>query len=104
MSVRFYQITWLIFILVVAAFFFTGNLTPVVGVVFGFIIFGLIFMGMMSVLPTSIVHPAPESDRLGAGMRTRLRVKYDNGMKRFHDWRNTWMSSGSIEVRRPKFH
>ena len=104
MSVRFYQVTWFLFILVAAGFFFTGNLTPVVGVVFGFIIFGQIFMGMMSVLPTSIVHPASESDRLGASMRTHLRVKYEDGLMRFHDWRNRWMSSDSIEVRRPKFH
>lgn len=104
MSVRFYQILWIAFVAIVAAFYISGNLTPVVGVVFGFIIFGLVFMGMMSVLPTSIVHPVSEDARLGAAMRTRLRVKYDNGMKRFHDWRNTWMSSGSIEVRRPKFH
>ena len=104
MSVRFYQMTWLIFILVVAAFLFTGNLTPIVGVVFGFIIFGMIFMGMMSVLPTSIVHPAPKSERLGAAVRDRFRAKYNAASRRFHEWRNTWMSSGSIEVRRPKFH
>ena len=100
MSVRFYQMTWLVFIFIATVFFLTGSLTPLVGVVFGFIIFGLIFMGMMSVLPTSIVHPAPDNNRLGMAITSKFHL----GINRFHEWRNSWMSSSSIEVRKPKFH
>ena len=104
MSVRFYQTIWLLFIGTAATFLITGNLTPIVGVVFGFIVFGLIFMGMMSVLPTSITHPVPSNERLGSGLWTRIRTAFESGQKHLTEWRSTWMSSGSIEVGRPKFH
>lgn len=104
MSVKFYQMTWLVLIIAVAAFFFTGNLTPVVGVVFGFVIFGLVFMGMMSVLPASIAHPPQADERLGASFRNRIGSTLERSRRRFGEWRSSWMSSGSIEVRRPKFH
>jgi hypothetical protein len=34
-----------------------GYFTPMVAIVFGFIAFGLTFMGMMGVLPSMISHP-----------------------------------------------
>ena len=37
----------------------TGNFTMMVSVVMGFIAFGLIFMGMISVLPVMVSHPSP---------------------------------------------
>jgi hypothetical protein len=37
--------------------FLTGNFTTNVAIVFGFIAFGLTFMGMMNVLPIAIAHP-----------------------------------------------
>jgi hypothetical protein len=36
--------------------YFTGNLTPLLQVVFGFLTFGTIFMGMLSVLPAATTH------------------------------------------------
>lgn len=62
MLVKIYGMLWVIGIIVAALFFLTGNLTPVVAVVFGFITFGMVFMGMMNVLPSTVGHnaPAPE--------------------------------------------
>ena len=37
--------------------FVAGYFTPLVVVVFGFIAFGLTFMGMISVLPSLVTHP-----------------------------------------------
>lgn len=42
-----------------ALFAVTGTFTPMVGVVLGFWAFGLIFMGMISVLPSTIGHHTP---------------------------------------------
>jgi Na+-transporting methylmalonyl-CoA/oxaloacetate decarboxylase gamma subunit len=59
MLVKIYGMLWVFGIVVAALFFLTGNLTPVVAVVFGFITFGMVFMGMMGVLPSTVGHNAP---------------------------------------------
>jgi hypothetical protein len=51
MILKVYGLIWLLGILAVAVLFLTGNFTPVVSVVFGFLSFGAIFMGMIGVLP-----------------------------------------------------
>ena|SRR5436190_22658877 len=103
MSVKFYNIVWLLFLGIVGICYLSGNLTPVVGVVIGFVAFGWVFMGMMVVLPTSIHHPAPVSVS-GPSFLQRLRDVFEESTVRFHHWRGAWMSSSSIEVRRPKLH
>jgi hypothetical protein len=102
MSVKFYTITWLIFLGIVGLFFVTGNLTPIAGVVFGFFVFGWIFMGMMSVIPGGITHPTPVSK--GPGSLEKAKLVFRRSVGRFRHARDSWMSSNSIEVRRPKFH
>lgn len=56
MLVKLYALMWLLGILAVAAFYFTGNFTTTVAVVFGFLSFGGIFLGMMNVLPEAVNH------------------------------------------------
>lgn len=56
---KIYEMLWLAIALVMAIMYVTGNLTLTVAVVFGFVIFGMVFMGMMGVLPASISHPEP---------------------------------------------
>ena len=102
MSVRFYKITWLVFLGIATLTYFAGSLSAIAGVVFGFVVFGLVFMGMMSVLPASITHPAPVIS--GPRFFGRLNTRYKRYRNRIHESRNAWMSSNSIEVRRPKFH
>lgn len=57
MLVKLYWLMWLLGILAVGILYFTGFFTPMVAVLFGFISFGAIFMGIIGVLPISISHP-----------------------------------------------
>lgn len=54
MSVKFYLAMWAVGIFAVAAVYLAGLFTPVVAVVFGFMSFGAIFIGMMNVLPVAV--------------------------------------------------
>lgn len=56
MIVKIYALIWLLGILAVGVMYFTGNFTPVVAIIFGFLSFGAIFMGIISVLPSTIHH------------------------------------------------
>lgn len=56
MLVKIYALMWALGVLAVAALYFTGNFTPVVNILFGFLSFGAIFLGMMNVLPETVVH------------------------------------------------
>lgn len=59
MLTKIYAGCWALFLLAGLVLFLTGNFTMLVAVWFGFIAFGIVFMGMMGVLPASISHPAP---------------------------------------------
>lgn len=56
MIVKIYAMIWVLGILAAALLYLTGNLTPIVQVVFGFLTFGTVFMGMLSVLPAATSH------------------------------------------------
>ncbi|MBV9242788.1 MAG: hypothetical protein JO314_12355 [Acidobacteria bacterium] len=71
MTPRFYAYLWIIYALAAATCFVTGTLTMMALVIFGFIAFGLIFAGMMCVLPAQVAHeheetsnPVPAKPRL----------------------------------------
>ena len=100
MSVRSYKLTWLLFLAIVALTFLTGNLTPIAGLVFGHILFGMIFMGMIAVLPASISHPAPA----GPGIFTVIGRALRSLSGKLGESSHSWMSSNSVEVRHPKYH
>lgn len=59
MIVKVYGMIWAFVATVAALVFLTGNFTELTAVVFGFISFGMIFMGMMGVLPSTMGHNAP---------------------------------------------
>ncbi|MEZ5429063.1 MAG: hypothetical protein R2747_22645 [Pyrinomonadaceae bacterium] len=59
MILKVYKMVWALILATAALFFLTGNLTEFTAVVFGFISFGMVFSGMMNVLPTVISHPEP---------------------------------------------
>ncbi|MBP6002237.1 MAG: hypothetical protein KA746_02270 [Pyrinomonadaceae bacterium] len=62
--VKVYWTLWLV-LAATAAFMFVGGLmTMTTVVVFGFISFGMTFMGLMGVLPVVVSHPAPEKAEL----------------------------------------
>ena len=59
MIVKLYWLMWLLGLLAAGLFYFTGNFTPTVAIIFGFLSFGAIFMGIIGVLPISIHHHDP---------------------------------------------
>ncbi|HLM61673.1 MAG TPA: hypothetical protein VK308_12780 [Pyrinomonadaceae bacterium] len=58
MILKIYGLIWALGLMAVAALYMTGNFNQVVATVFGFLSFGAIFMGMMFVLPSTVVHHA----------------------------------------------
>ena len=58
MLLKIYGSLWLVVGLVTAILFVTGTLSLTGIVVIGFFAFGLVFMGMMGVLPATVAHPA----------------------------------------------
>ena len=49
-----YFLVWVLTTLAAIVFLVSGNFTEMAAVVFGFIYFGLVFMGMIAVLPNSV--------------------------------------------------
>jgi len=97
---RFYAGLWFAVALVSSALYLTGSFNPVVLVVFGFVTLGLVFMGMMCVLPTTVAHPKPvqyaTSDRTSQLTRLLKRV-----VEFTHTFKSKWMFSNGVEVRKP---
>ena len=56
MTARTYALVWIAFAVVAAILWMGGVMSLFIGVVFGFIAFGLVFTGMMCVLP-GMYHP-----------------------------------------------
>ena len=54
MLIRFYNYLWVIFCGAALLLWLVGAFTMLTAVVFGFTAFGLIFMGMICVLPTNV--------------------------------------------------
>ena len=59
MVVKIYALVWLLGLLAVGITYLTGNLNPLMVVLFGFLSFGAIFMGMMCVLPLTVANHSP---------------------------------------------
>lgn len=62
MLVKLYWSVWAAFGLVAMILLLTGNISPMTIVVLGFVAFGLIFLGMMNVLPSIAAHPAASAE------------------------------------------
>lgn len=52
-----YSLLWVAVTVVAAILWIGGVFSLFVGVVFGFIAFGLVFIGMICVLPSTVSHP-----------------------------------------------
>lgn len=59
MMLKIYEIIWTFIATIAGVLFLTGEFTQITAVLFGFICFGMVFMGMMTVLPATIEHPVP---------------------------------------------
>ena len=63
MSPRFYSYVWLLFAVSAGLVWVSGAMSMVVVVAYGFVAFGLIFAGMMCVLPGVVAHPPEAADQ-----------------------------------------
>ncbi|MDM7922076.1 MAG: hypothetical protein QUS14_07225 [Pyrinomonadaceae bacterium] len=54
MLTKIYIVLWFLIAAAAATLYVTGSMTEMVVVLFGFICFGMVFMGMLSVLPTAV--------------------------------------------------
>ena len=61
MIVRIYWSLWILTALSALVLFLIGDLTMMAAIVYGFVAFGLTFMGMIGVLPNLAVHPVEAS-------------------------------------------
>ena len=60
MITKIYGLIWLLGALAAGILYMTGNFNSYVNILFGFLSFGAIFMGMIAVLPLTVVHHAPK--------------------------------------------
>lgn len=100
MYVKIYSAFWLLMIAVAAVFFVTGNMTPVVLVAFGFLAFGMVFMGMISVLPSTVGHQAPTPKPAAAGSKKldSVMTGTSNAIRKISA---DIAASGKVDVREP---
>jgi len=93
---KFYIGLWIVFGLTAVGLGVSGSLTMLALTVLGMICFGIIFMGMMCVLPSTVEHaggPTDKPDRVSKARRITLR--------RFV---NAWSHPIGVEVNRPSLH
>jgi hypothetical protein len=60
MITKIYGLIWLLGLLAVGLTYLTGNLNPTMVILYGFLSFGAIFMGMIAVLPLTVTHHSPK--------------------------------------------
>lgn len=63
MLTKIYFSTWLVIAIAFLAMFIAGGMTMAAMVVFGFIAFGMVFMGIMGVLPAEVSHSHAKPER-----------------------------------------
>jgi len=86
MLVKVYWMTWGVVGLAALLLFAAGSFTTMTGVVFGFIAFGMVFMGMMGVLPVMVSHPAPPKEEKAPALA--LQPMRDTPAKVFGIWKS----------------
>lgn len=59
MILKVYGMLWAMLAVTAGIIFLIGNFTQMTAIIFGFICFGMIFLGMISVLPSTVVHHEP---------------------------------------------
>jgi len=103
MLTRIYALIWLVVAFTAGVVFLTGNFTMLTTAVFGFIIIGLVFMGMIAVLPASIAHPAPVRYDVSVNepqvAKPPIRI-----IDRARTFKADLVGSNGVEIRKPRFH
>ena len=97
MLTKIYTGLWIATLAAALALFLAGNMTMLAWVVFGFVAFGLVFMGMMGVLPAMVVHAHHD-----VANATAIADAPQNLRGRLRDYTET-LSTETLAVRKPKF-
>src|SRR5690349_5805164 len=86
--VKLYAALWGCLLMIAGGLALTGNFTNMTAVAYGFISFGMIFMGMMSVLPSLVSTPEGRSALCESASRgsKRERARRDTLPTIVHDW------------------
>ena len=103
MLLRIYQLMWALTAAAAGIFWLSGNFNMLTAVVFGFVCFGLVFMGMMSVLPTMVAHPEPVRHVILSKEPQAIQQR-TSALERIYAFKRELMSSSSVEIRKPKYH
>lgn len=83
MSPKFYSFLWVIYFVAATALWLAGAFTMLTTVVFGFVAFGFVFIGMMCVLPGAVSHPHTESNPSRNNLHTHDSVKATRAVTTF---------------------
>lgn len=102
MLTKIYFTIWAALAAIVGVMFISGNLTALAIVAIGFFIFGMIFMGMMVVLPLSITHPG--GDEAETEQRTSQPGRARGSTARIGAAVTGLFDTKGVEVRNPRFH
>lgn len=86
MLVKIYWMTWGVIGAAALLLFAAGVFTQLTAVVFGFIAFGMVFMGMMGVLPVMVSHPAPVLEK--KAKQPKLQPMTATHSKMFGTWKS----------------
>lgn len=102
MYLKLYAAVWGLLVIVAAALALTGNFSITTAIVYGFISFGMVFMGMMSVLPSMVSTPEGRAWLCGSALAAEIK---DRPLSRdtvgaVHEW----LFPTGIEMSRPKHH
>lgn len=102
MLTKIYAALWFTVVFAAGILFLAGNFTMLTAVVFGFITLGLVFAGMMCVLPVSVAHPTanvqvPSQEQ--QVIREPISV-----LQRPRTFMAEWLTPNGVEIRKPKFH
>ncbi len=95
MLVKIYWSICVVFAVSACILLLGGVFTIVVAVVYGFIAFGLIFAGMMCVLPGAVAHPAIRQIKLQSPLFVFAEVPIQTRKSLNNDLYNEWRSDRS---------
>lgn len=102
MFAKIYGLIWLVVAIVAAGLYVVGAFSMLTAVVFGFICFGLVFMGMMCVLPFTVAHPA-SVQKTARNNEPPLEKNTSGVIDRLNAFVSAWIFSDGVEMRKPKY-
>ncbi|MEQ1763516.1 MAG: hypothetical protein ABL984_10270 [Pyrinomonadaceae bacterium] len=102
MLAKIYVALWFAVAFAAGLIFLTGTFTMLTVVVFGFLTFGLVFTGMMCVLPYEVSHPQPA--QIPASSEKQVARRPVSALVHLRAYGAELMTPNGVEIRKPKLH